>query len=125
MGESQARSTCLGLYVVDDAFSSLSSSATVGSSQSIRPALLLQELSAGERQGLPGPAEASRRKASQLATDLILHDLVLLADNASAHLLVYYVHATHTCNTEVADTLLYWLVNRVQACAGELFLTAV
>lgn len=27
---------------------------------------------------------------------LTLHDLVLLADNASAHLLVYYIHATHT-----------------------------
>lgn len=27
---------------------------------------------------------------------LTLHDLVLLADNARAHLLVYYVHATDT-----------------------------
>lgn len=101
------------------------SSPPVGSSQSIRPALLLQELSARERQRLPGSAETSRRKASQLAADLILHDLVLLADNARAYLLVYYVHATHTCNTEVADTLLYWLVNRVQARARELFLTTI
>lgn len=29
------------------------------------------------------------------------------------------------CNTEVADTLLYWLVNRVQARARELFLTTI
>lgn len=31
-----------------------------------------------------------------LVLSLTLHDLVLLADNARAHLLVYYVHATHT-----------------------------
>jgi len=29
------------------------------------------------------------------------------------------------CNTEVADTLLYRFVNRVQACARELFFTTI
>lgn len=31
----------------------------------------------------------------QLVLSLTLHDLVLFADNAGAHLLVYYVHAPH------------------------------
>lgn len=30
---------------------------------------------------------------------LTLHDLILLADNASAHLLVYYVHAAHAAGS--------------------------
>lgn len=114
--------------MADDDFSSLPSffSSTAGSLQSTRASLLLlQELSAGEMCELPRSAETSRRKASQLAADLILHDLVLFADNAGAHLLVYYVHAPHACNTEVADTLLHRLVNRVQACTRELLFTTI
>lgn len=83
------------------------SSPTVGSSQSIRPALLLQELSARERQGLPGSAETSRRKASQLATDLIWRqaDTHRLADNQSFLQILHQQKGTSfTASTETAET---------------------